>query len=89
MLRIGKFTETENLFQKKDFVSAIKLQENLHNFIKTLFLEVNPIPVKAALWHLGLCRNELRLPLTKMSKVNFECLKKELEIVIGKDYDCL
>jgi 4-hydroxy-tetrahydrodipicolinate synthase len=35
--------------------------------MRALFLETNPIPVKAAMAELGLCRAELRLPLTPMS----------------------
>ena len=34
--------------------------------IDALFSEVNPIPVKAACAAMGLCKNELRLPLTPM-----------------------
>ena len=37
-------------------------------FIKQLFCEVNPIPVKAGLNILGLIENELRLPLTVILK---------------------
>ncbi len=36
--------------------------------IRACFLESNPIPIKAALSLLGLCRDELRLPLTPMSE---------------------
>ena len=32
--------------------------------LQAMFAEVNPIGVKAACYHLGLCRNQLRLPLT-------------------------
>lgn len=34
---------------------------------RALFLETNPIPVKAALAELGLCQDELRLPLLPLS----------------------
>lgn len=37
---------------------------------RTLFCEVNPIPVKAVLAKMGLCRNELRMPLTPMELPN-------------------
>jgi 4-hydroxy-tetrahydrodipicolinate synthase len=33
-----------------------------------MFLETNPIPVKAALAMMGRCADELRLPLTTMSE---------------------
>lgn len=36
--------------------------------MRALFLETNPIPVKAALAAMGLCRDELRLPLTPMTE---------------------
>lgn len=35
---------------------------------EALFLESNPIPVKAALWQLGLCTPEIRLPLTPLAE---------------------
>ena len=36
------------------------------DLINTLFCEVNPIPVKAAMAAMGYCENYLRLPLTPM-----------------------
>ena len=59
-----------------------ELQAKLLPFIYALFLEVNPIPVKAGLAYLGLCKNELRLPLTPMSQEKFEILKKEIDNLI-------
>jgi 4-hydroxy-tetrahydrodipicolinate synthase len=35
--------------------------------MRALFLETNPIPVKAAMSMLGHCKDELRLPLLPMS----------------------
>ena len=35
--------------------------------MRALFLETNPIPIKAALAMMGFCRDELRLPLLPMS----------------------
>ncbi|MBE7074651.1 MAG: 4-hydroxy-tetrahydrodipicolinate synthase [Clostridiales bacterium] len=78
-----------NFSKEKQYEKMFILQRGVHDIIKVLFVEVNPIPVKAALWHLGLCKNELRLPLTKISKENFEKLKFELEKIIGQEYDCL
>ena len=40
-----------------------------------LFCETNPIPVKAACAALGLCDDETRLPLTKLTAPNLERLK--------------
>jgi 4-hydroxy-tetrahydrodipicolinate synthase len=44
--------------------------------IDALFIEVNPTPVKAALFLMGKIKYEYRLPLCKMSDANFEKLKK-------------
>lgn len=38
--------------------------------MRALFLETNPIPVKAALALMGLCCNELRLPLSPLGEAN-------------------
>jgi 4-hydroxy-tetrahydrodipicolinate synthase len=50
-----------------DFAKARALHLELFPLIKALFIETNPIPVKAALALLGLCRPEPRLPLTPLS----------------------
>jgi 4-hydroxy-tetrahydrodipicolinate synthase len=42
----------------------------------TLFIETNPIPVKAALAAMGLIENHLRLPMTPISPAAFEKLKQ-------------
>ena len=46
---------------------ADALNQRLFPLFRDLFLESNPIPVKAALAHLGLLEDGLRLPLTPMS----------------------
>jgi 4-hydroxy-tetrahydrodipicolinate synthase len=50
-----------------DFSAARKIHLELFPVVKGMFLETNPIPVKAAAAMLKLCRDELRLPLTQMS----------------------
>lgn len=57
-----------------DFRRSAALQTALLPLIDALFSEVNPIPIKAALAHLGLCEDELRLPLTPMSPAAREAL---------------
>ena len=61
-----------------DFDTASDLQIKLLPLINLLFSEVNPIPVKAALKLLGYDCGECRLPLTPMSRDNYEQLKKVL-----------
>lgn len=45
---------------------------------RAMFLETNPIPIKAAMEMTGACRGELRLPLTALSDENKAILKKSL-----------
>lgn len=47
--------------------------------INALFSEVNPIPVKAAAAMLGMCKNELRLPLVPLSPANESKLREEMQ----------
>ncbi len=54
--------------QAKDWKTARILHYTLYPLAKNLFLEANPIPVKAALRMMGLCSDELRLPLTRLAK---------------------
>jgi 4-hydroxy-tetrahydrodipicolinate synthase len=51
-----------------DWETARRRHYALLPVIRALFLEVNPIPVKAAMAMLGFCRDELRLPLLPMSE---------------------
>ncbi len=59
--------------------SAAKLQKRLYPVIKMLFADVNPIPVKAAAAYLGLCGENLRLPLVKLDKNKRRLLYDEID----------
>lgn len=67
----------QNFFEG-NLSASLKLQLDNLPLIKLLFTEVNPIPVKAALNILGFDFGEPRLPLSPISKENFELLKHEL-----------
>ena len=71
--------ELTQLCLKNRFLEAGTLQLKLHELIRALFCEVNPIPVKAAMELLGLCSGELRLPLCRMSERHLEQLSHALE----------
>ena len=49
---------------------AAEIQLKYLELANSLFLEVNPIPVKAAMAAMGYCENYLRLPLTPMESAN-------------------
>ena len=57
---------------------AEKLDEMLQPLHKSLFIESNPAPVKYAAKLLGLCDDEIRLPLVKIKKETQEKVKKAL-----------
>jgi len=59
--------------------AARKLHEKFFPLFKSLFIETNPIPIKAALAMMGTIEEEYRLPLVRMSARNREELKARLE----------
>lgn len=61
-----------------DYEGSRDIQEAINPLNRLLFTEVSPIPVKAALAEMGLCANELRLPLTPMEEVNRGPLLEEM-----------
>jgi 4-hydroxy-tetrahydrodipicolinate synthase len=65
-------------FEAGDMDKAKSLHYKMSGLIDMLFIEVNPIPVKAALALMGKIEYEYRLPLCKMAEDNFEKLKKTM-----------
>ena len=63
---------------KGDFVRAGQMHAKLFPLFKDLFIETNPIPVKAALALAGKIEETYRLPLVPMSDVNKAQLRKTL-----------
>jgi len=51
-----------------DYKKALELQDRLMPLHNNLFIEPNPAPVKYAASLLGLCRDELRLPLVSATE---------------------
>ncbi len=68
---------------KGKYAEARKLHDRVFPLTKTLFMETNPIVVKAALEMMGLDSGELRLPLYPASKATREVLARELK-ALGK-----
>jgi 4-hydroxy-tetrahydrodipicolinate synthase len=62
-----------------DFERGRELHYELFPLFRALFLETNPIPVKAAASLLGLCSDEMRLPLVPMSGENLRKLQRVME----------
>ena len=59
---------------------AERIDEMLQPLHKSLFIESNPAPVKYASKLLGLCDDEIRLPLVKIKKETQEEVKKALSL---------
>ena len=77
-------TETHDICAKffaGDVEGSRKLQLELLALINTLFIEVNPIPVKKALQLMGMMGGTLRRPLTEMEEDNAAKLEKEMKAV--------
>jgi 4-hydroxy-tetrahydrodipicolinate synthase len=66
-------------FVKGDLAAALKLHEKYYPIYNDLFVETNPVPVKAALAMLGLMKEEYRLPLVPMSPGNRQMLRATLK----------
>lgn len=63
----GKMRALVDASRNGQLDQAGPLNETLFPLFRDLFLESNPIPVKAALAHMGLLQDGLRLPLVPMS----------------------
>jgi 4-hydroxy-tetrahydrodipicolinate synthase len=58
---------------------SLKLHQKFYPLFKDLFVETNPVPVKAALAMLGQMEEEYRLPLVPLSAASREVLRKSLQ----------
>ncbi|MBF0254171.1 MAG: 4-hydroxy-tetrahydrodipicolinate synthase, partial [Candidatus Omnitrophica bacterium] len=71
------------LFEEDDLSEARKIHRQLFPLVKALFLETNPIPVKAAMQMLRMDTGEIRLPLCPMSRSNRDVLKRRLKAYLS------
>jgi 4-hydroxy-tetrahydrodipicolinate synthase len=69
------FCNLVNAAINQDFVTAKALHYKLIDGVNLLFKEGNPVGVKAALHQLGICENELRLPLIAASNELYAQIK--------------
>jgi len=65
-------------FEAGDMNRAKELHYKMLPLMDALFIETNPVPVKAALSMMGKIEYELRLPLCKMSDSNYDKLRQVL-----------
>ena len=65
-----------------DFVAAAALHKKYWRLFKDLFIESNPIPIKAAMAMLGMIEEEYRLPLCPLSDANREKLRRTISACV-------
>ncbi len=75
----AQVAEMVRAFAAGKMAAAMKLHQKYYPLFKDLFIETNPVPVKAALAMLGRIREEYRLPLVPMSPGNRERLKATMK----------
>jgi 4-hydroxy-tetrahydrodipicolinate synthase len=71
--------ELVHAFAVGDAPLALAVHQRLLPLFDALFCETNPIPLKAALAIMGLCGEEIRLPLTAITQPNREALQVVLK----------
>ena len=74
----GELSEMVAAALAGDFTTALKAHRKYYSLFRNLFIESNPIPVKAAMGMTGAITPEYRLPLCEMSAAHAEVLKKTL-----------
>jgi 4-hydroxy-tetrahydrodipicolinate synthase len=67
-------------WQHGHLARALELHMQLFPLIRTLFIETNPAPIKAAMAQLKLCSDELRLPLVGLSPENHKKLLDAMKV---------
>jgi 4-hydroxy-tetrahydrodipicolinate synthase len=76
----NKLKEMTDAAAKGDYLTAKKINDELYAINSVLFVETNPIPIKAAMYLAGLIENlEFRLPLTNPSVETMKKLEAALQ----------
>ena len=75
----GAVSDMVNALLDGDFERGRELHYELLPLFRALFIESNPIPVKTAASLLGLCSDEMRLPLVPMEGENLHYLQETLD----------
>jgi len=75
----GAVSDMVSALLSGDFERGRELHYELLPLFRALFVETNPIPVKTAASLLGLCSDEMRLPLIPMSGANLRRLQEALD----------
>ena len=74
----SNFQNVSTMQSENDKLEAVKLDTILQPLHNSMFIESNPSPVKYAAKLLGLCEDDVRLPLVKVTESTKEAVKKAL-----------
>jgi 4-hydroxy-tetrahydrodipicolinate synthase len=74
----GEMVRMYDLWTAGDVAGARAIHNRIYGLVKALFIESNPVPVKAAMAISGLIDKEVRNPLTEMSEANLSALIGEI-----------
>ncbi|MCB0559296.1 MAG: 4-hydroxy-tetrahydrodipicolinate synthase [Lewinellaceae bacterium] len=75
------FSDIVRAARAGDFGKARQLNDQLLDIHPWLYVDGNPSGIKAAMEILGLCRQDLRIPLTPVTEATYQRLKMEIEKV--------
>ncbi|MDR3013502.1 MAG: 4-hydroxy-tetrahydrodipicolinate synthase [Chitinispirillales bacterium] len=70
----GKMSKMIDLYLKGNHADALKLHVELLPLSQVVFIETNPVPIKACMADLGLASGTVRLPMVPLSDGNMEKL---------------
>ena len=80
-----RISELVHSFQSGDTFRSQQIHQENHPLMEAMFWETNPMPVKAAASKLGLCKNELRSPMSELDsdlELRLENLMEEVGLEI-------
>ena len=77
----AEWCEIWQLWQEGETAEAAKRQLALHPLIRLLFSETSPAPIKCALCLAGVCKNELRLPLSPVTQKTEDALRRRMGLL--------
>ena len=77
----GEWSDMVNYALKNNFQAAREIHYKFVDLINLLFADGNPAGIKATLNHLGLVQNQLRLPLTPVSRQVYNQINQAIEVI--------
>jgi len=77
----GEWSDMVNYAMNNNFQSAREIHYKFIDMINLLFADGNPAGIKAVLSNLGLVQNQLRLPLTPVSRQVYNQIRQAVEVI--------